>query len=201
MGCRHLAAALACLGLTAGCGGQSPSSPSASGSSSSATQSAVMSAVSQAMSQTALAGRTTTVDANTITLPCSGGGSMIITLSPLPQVPNEVFRSSSRLEFRDCRNQNVTMNGDPYLDMSIELSFSTPGGALSGNSTSTLRTTGGVRMNSNGVLGRAQFNCTTTVNITVVNGSTPQVSVSSTGTTTFEQPIGSTPVTRSCGPS
>ena len=201
MGCRHLVAALACVGLAAGCGGQSPSSPSSSQSSSSATQSAVMATVSQAMSQAALAGRTATVDANTITVPCSGGGSMVITISPLPQVPSDVFKSSSRLEFRDCRNQNVTMNGDPYLDLSMELSFSTPGGALSGNSTSTIRTTGGVKINNNGVLGRAQFNCTTTVSITVVNGSSPQVSVSSTGTTTFEQPIGSTPVTRPCGPS
>ncbi len=198
MGYRHLVAVVACVAFAAGCGGQSPSSPSSS--SSLATESAVMSAVSQAMSQAALAGRTT-VDTNTITMPCSGGGSMVITLSPLPLGPAEGLRSSSRVEFRDCRNQTVTINGDPYLDSSIELSFSTPGGALSGNSTSTIRTTGGLRIDSNGVMGRVQFNCTTTVNITLVNGSSPQVSVSSSGTTTFEQPLGSTPVTRPCGPS
>ena len=64
----------------------------------------------------------------------------------------------------------------------------------------TMRTTGGLRMNTNGVQGRVQFNCTTTVSISIVNGSSPQVSVSSSGTTTFEQPLGSTPVTRPCGP-
>ena len=197
MGSRHVIAVLVCLGL-AGCGGQSPSSPSSS--STLATESAVMSAVSQAMSQAALAGRTT-VDTNSITVPCSGGGSMVITLSPLPQGPTEGLRLSSRTEFRDCRNQAVTLNGDPYLESSMDLSFSSPGGALSGNSTSTMRTTGGMRVNNNGVQGRVQFNCTTTVTITLVNGSSPQVSASASGTMTFEQPLGSTPVTRPCGPS
>jgi hypothetical protein len=158
-----------------------------------------MSAMSQAMSQVALAGRTTGDAPNTFTVPCAGGGAMVMTMNPLPPQGN-VFRSSSRIEFRECRNQTVTINGDPYLDTSIDLSFSSPGGLVSGDSVSTMRTTGGLRINSNGVQGRVQFNCTTTVSISMVNGSSPQISVSSSGTMTFEQPIGSTPVVRACGP-
>jgi hypothetical protein len=199
MGCRNLCALLIGLSLAAGCG-NSPSSPSSVSSNSSvAAESAVMSAMAQAMSQTALAGRTIGDAPNTFTVPCAGGGSMVMTMNPLPQQGN-VFRSSSRIEFRDCKNQTVTINGDPYLDTSIELSFSSPAGGTSGDSVSTMRTTGGMRMNSNGVQGRVQFNCTTTVSISMVNGSSHQVSVSSTGTTTFEQPLGSTPVVRACGP-
>jgi hypothetical protein len=197
----NLCALLVGLSFAAGCGGQSPSSPSsATAASSLAAESAVMSAMSQAMSQTALFGRTAGETPNTFTLPCAGGGSMVMTMSPLPQQPGNVFRSSSRIEFRDCKNQTVTINGDPYLDTSIDLSFSSPGSGTSGDSVSTMRTTGGLRMNSNGVQGRVQFNCTTTVSISMVSGSSPQISVSSSGTTTFEQPLGSTPVTRPCGP-
>ena len=85
------------------------------------------------------------------------------------------------------------------MDTAIEFSFSTPPGGTGGDSVSTLRTTGGVRVD-NGVQGRVQFNCTTTVSISMANPSSPQVSVASSGTTTFEQPLGSTPVVRPCGP-
>jgi hypothetical protein len=50
------------------------------------------------------------------------------------------------------------------------------------------------------VQGRVQFNCTTTTTISMSNGSTPQFSMSASGTITFEQPLGSTPVVRPCGP-
>lgn len=194
MGRRNLCAVLVGLSLAAGCG-KSPSSPSSvPGPSSLAAESAVMSAMAQAMSQIALVGRTTGTIPNTFTYPCAGGGSMIMTISPMPQ-DGSISRASSRIEFHDCRNQTVTINGDPYLDTSMEISSSTPG-----DSVATLRTTGGLRVNSNGVQGRVQFNCTTTVSITMANGSSPQVSVSSSGTTTFEQPLGSTPVVRPCGP-
>ena len=197
---RTLCALLVCLSLAAGCG-ESPSSPSSVSSASSlAAESAVMSAMAQAMSQTALFGRTTGDTPNTFTMACPGGGSMVMTMSPLPQQPGNVLRTSSRIEFHDCRNQAVTINGDPYLDTSMEFSFSTPAGGT-GDSVSTMRTTGGMRVNSNGVQGRVQFNCTTTVSISMSSGSTPQISVSSSGTTTFEQPLGSTPVVRPCGPS
>ncbi len=82
----------------------------------------------------------------------------------------------------------------------MDVSFSGPAGGTGGDSVATMRTTGGMRINSNGVQGRVQFNCTTTVSISMSNGSSPQVSVSSSGTTTFEQPLGSTPVVRPCGP-
>ena len=124
---------------------------------------------------------------------------MVVTMSLLPQQGN-VTRSSSRIEFRDCKNQTVTINGDPYLETSIDLLLSALAGPTDGDSVSTMRTTGGMRINSNGVQGRVQFNCTTTVSISIVTGSPPKVSVSSSGTTTFEQPIGSTPVVRPCGP-
>jgi hypothetical protein len=199
MGYRNLCALVVGLSVAAGCG-KSPSSPSSlSGASSLASESAVMSAMAQAMSQVALVGRTTGDTPNSFTMPCAGGGSMVMTLSPLPQPQGSVLRSSSRIEFRDCKNQTVIINGDPYLETSIELSFSTPGSGT-GDSVSTLRTTGGLRINNNGVQGRVQFNCTTTVSISMANGSTPRVSVSSSGTTTFEQPLGSTPVVRPCGP-
>ena len=70
-----------------------------------------------------------------------------------------VYRSSSRIEFRDCKNQTVTLNGDPYLETSAEHSFPTPSGT-GGDSISTIRTTGGMRIDTGGVQGRVQFNCT-----------------------------------------
>lgn len=200
---RNLVVILASVSLAAGCGG-SPSSPSSgSGTSSLAAESAVMSAMSQAMRQLAIAAPTIGDGSVSVTMPCADGGSIVLTLSTLPPQQANVLRSSSRIEFRDCRNQGVALNGDPYLETSAEHSF--PGLAgTGGDSISTLRTTGGIRMDSGGVQGRVQFNCTTTVNIHSVDGSRsspPQVSATSTGTTTFEQPLGSTPVVRPCGPS
>ena len=200
MGYRDLCALLAGLSLAAGCGKSSSSPSPVSGTSSLAAESAVRSAMTQAMSQVAFVGSTTLNTPNTFTSPCAGGGSIVMTLNPLPQQQGNVFRSSSRIEFRDCTNQAVTINGDPYLDTSMDLSFSGLGGGTGGDSVATMRTTGGVRTNSNGVQGRVQFNCTTTVSISMANGSSPQISASSSGTTTFEQPIGSTPVVRPCGP-
>ena len=139
MGGRNLCALLVGLSFAAGCG-QSPSSPSSvPGPLSLAAESAVMSAMAQAMSQVALVGRTTGDTPNTFTSPCPGGGSMIMTISPMPQ-HGSISRSSSRIEFRDCRNQTVTINGDPYLDTSMEISSSTPGDWVA-----TMRTTGGWR--------------------------------------------------------
>jgi hypothetical protein len=200
MGCRNLCAFLVGLSFAAGCGKSSSSPSSVSGTSSVAAESAVRSAMTQAMSQVAFAGRTIGGTENTFTSPCAGGGSMVMTMSPMPQLQGNVFRSSSRIEFRDCTNQTVTINGDPYLETSIDLLFSTPADGTGGDSVSTMRTTGGVRISSNGVQGRVQFNCTTTVSISMANGSSPQISSSSSGTITFEQPLGSTPVVRPCGP-
>jgi hypothetical protein len=159
-----------------------------------------MSAMTQAMSQVALAGRTMGDTPNTFTVACAGGGSMVLTLNPLPPQQTNVFRSSSRIEYHDCKNQAVTINGDPYLESSMEVSFSAPGGGTDSDSISTMKTTGGLRISSDSGQGRVQFNCTTTVSIKTANGTAPQVSMSSSGTITFEQPIGSTPVARPCGP-
>ena|SRR6187402_887251 len=200
MGCRSLCALLVGLSLAAGCG-KSASSPSPiSGTSSLAAESAVRSAMTQAMSQVAFVASSTANAPNTFSSPCAGGGSIVMTMNPLPQQQGNVLRSSSRIEFRDCTNQAVTINGDPYLETSMDLTLATLGAGPSGDSMATMRTTGGVRINSNGVQGRVQFNCTTTVSISMANGSSPQISASSSGTTTFEQPIGSTPVVRPCGP-
>jgi len=196
---RNLFAILVSLSLAAGCGG-SPSSPSSgSVTSSLAAESAVMSAMTQAMSQLAIVGRTSSDTPSTFSMPCAGGGTIVITLSAtLPSQQTNVYRSASRTEFRDCKNQTVTLNGDPYLETSAEHSFPTPGGT-GGDSISTLQTTGGMRIDSGGVQGRVQLTCTMTVSVRSGNGS-PQVSSTSSGTITFEQPLGSPPVVRPCGP-
>ena len=198
MGRRSLFAILVSVSVAAGCGG-SPSAPSSnSGTSSLAAESAVMSAMAQAMGQIAIIGPSAGDPPNTLTMPCASGGSIVIIIDPLPPQEKTVLRSSSRIEFRDCKNQTSTLNGDPYLQTSAEHSFPTPAGT-GGDSISTLRTTGGLRFDNSGVQGRVQFNCTMTVNVRSVNGQT-QSSATWTGTTTFEQPLGSTPVVRPCGP-
>ena len=199
MATRCLSLVLASVSLSAGCGG-SPSSPSPSAApakSSLSAEFAVTSAMSQAMSQVALAAGTSTDAGNVFQMACAGGGTMVITFSTLPQLQQNLYRSSSRIEFHDCRNQTATLNGDPYLDSAAELSFSGLSGT--GDSVSTLQTTGGLRIDSSGVLGRVQINCTTTVSVHSGSGS-PQMSVTSSGTITYEQPLGSTPVVRPCGP-
>jgi hypothetical protein len=193
---RYLFAVLVGVSLAAACGG-SPSSPSSSSTNSNlAAQTVVMSAMAQAMSQITVVSPS---GDNTFTMPCPGGGTIVTTFSMAPPSQGNVYRSTSRTEFRDCKNQTVTLNGDPYLETTAEHSFSSTGGPV-GDSTSTLTMTGGMRMDGNGVRGRAQFNCTTIASVHVVNGA-PQFSFTSSGTITFEQPIGSTPVTRPCGPS
>ena len=188
------------LSLAAGCGG-SPSSPSSgSGTSNLAAESVVTSAMRQAMSQVALVAPTSGGAPNTFTMACAGGGSMVITVGMPAPSQNNIYRSSSRTEFRDCRNQSVTLNGDPYLETSAEHSFPTPSGP-GGDSISTLQTSGGIRIDNAGVLGRVRIDCTMIVTVRLVNGSSPQVSLTSSGTITFEQPLGSTPVVRPCGPS
>ena len=158
-----------------------------------------MSAMTQAMSQLAIVAPTGAGVPNTFTMPCPGGGSIVMTFTTTPPQPqSNVFRSTSRTEYQDCRNHTVTLNGDPYLETSSEHTFPSIGGPT-GESSSTLRTTGGMRIDSGGVRGRAQFDCTMTANVRFVNG-TPQVSFSSSGTITLEQPLGSTPVVRPCGP-
>lgn len=194
MACRKVYGVLISLSLAAGCGG-SPSSPSpASGTSSASVESAARSAMTQAMTQIAINGR---APGDPFTSLCDGGGSIVMTMTPLPQPQPNVFGASIRIEYRDCTRQTITINGDPYLESTMQSS-----GALGtgGPSVMTMQTTGGLRITSNGVQARVQFNCSTISTITVTAGSTPQVSISSSGTITLEQPLGSTPVVRPCGP-
>jgi hypothetical protein len=196
MGGRNLLGILVGLSLAAGCGG-SPSSPSSgSGASIQAAETAVMLAMSQATRQLALT-PPSGGPGGPYTMPCDGGGSMLITMGPFSPPQDNVFRTSSRIEFRDCRNQTVTINGDPYLETSGEFVLPALGGT---ESTSTSRMTGGMRFDNGGVQGRVRFDCTIVSRMRLVPGAPPEVSTTATGTTTFEQPLGSTPVVRPCGP-
>lgn len=193
---RNLLAILVGLSLAAGCG-ESPSSPSpGQGASLQSAETAVMSAMSQATRQVALT-QPGTGAPGPLTMPCDGGGSMVFIRAGFSPPQDNVFRTSSRIEFNDCRNQTVTINGDPYLEMSSEFVFPAPGGT---ESTSTSRMTGGMRTDNSGVQGRVRFDCTIVSRMRLVPGAPPEVTTSATGTTTYEQPLGSTPVVRPCGP-
>jgi len=94
----------------------------------------------------------------------------------------------------------VTINGDPYLSMASDYVLSPAGGGLPPSITATIRTTGGLRFDAGGVQGRAQYNCTPMMSMQLANdGTLPQPSITSTGTITWEQPLGTVTV-RSCGP-
>jgi hypothetical protein len=125
--------------------------------------------------------------------------------SPVPPADRttpSTFRTTSRMEPRDCRYGTTTVNGDPYIQMSSEhvTTGSLVAGTISG-STSTMRTTGGLRFETNGVQGRAKYDCTDVLTITypTTPGGSLQISRQSSGTVTWEQPLGS-PVVRPCGP-
>lgn len=198
MRCRNLLVVLVGLGLAAGCA-PSPTTPSSKSSTSSlVSASAATFALSQAVTQVALAGGAGAAMANTLTIPCASGGTIVMTLTPLQPPQANAFSMTSRLEFHECVNQTVALNGDPYLESAVDMLFSSPG-TTNGDATSTLRTTGGLRSSNNGVEGRVQMNCTTTASLHIVNG-VPQISsMTSTGTVTVEQPIGATPVEKPCG--
>jgi hypothetical protein len=105
------------------------------------------------------------------------------------------------MEYSDCRSQSVTINGDPYLMMTGEHAFTPP--AVSGGQpsmTATLRTSGGLRFDAGGTPGRAQYDCTQVLSMQFGGNGTPtQPSVTSTGTITWEQPLGTIRVLP-CGP-
>jgi hypothetical protein len=183
----------------AACGGN-PSAPSPAGAASVQTfvASAMTEAVAKAGSQLPL-----TREGNSITMACAGGGSIVTTFADsVVSASREQMIHSSRTEFRACKTGDVVMNGDPYLESTSEHRF--PAGSGGGTppgttTTSTMRTAGGITFTEKGVTGRMQMNCTMHITIQMV-GATPQSSVSSSGTITSEQPVGSTPVTRPCGP-
>lgn len=160
--------------------------------------SAVAGTVSLAVSQSAL-GQSGFMSSPTPTFsyPCRSGGS--ITSIFLPSVPTtEGFTASYRMEFNDCASQGVVMRGDPYLTTTME--FKGTPWLASSTVTMTMHTTGGMRMVSNGVEGRIQYDCTTSFS-GVAPGAQTIPPLTSSGTITLEKPTGSTPRVMSCGPS
>ena len=195
------------FGLTAGCGGSSPSGPSTvtppTAISPAAAQGIVGATLTEATGM--LVAATPGGLSNVLTRACPGGGSMTMTFTITtpgnttpPGLPGTVT-SSSRMEFSDCRSQTLTINGDPYLTMTGEHTF---GPLVDGVSsmTATNRTTGGLRFDAGGTQGRAQYDCTQTMSLQVGSNGTPAThTVISSGTITWEQPIG-TVMIRPCGP-
>jgi len=107
--------------------------------------------------------------------------------------------SSSRLEFADCRMQTVTMNGDPAILMDGVYTFgaATPTGSRSISATTHM--TGGVRFDTPSGAGRAKYDCTMSISMQIgSDGTTSQPSVTSSGTITWEQPLGTVSV-HACG--
>ena len=103
---------------------------------------------------------------------------------------------TGRIEFNNCQSQNVAIQGDPYLEMSGVFSMPVSGGATT-TASSSQHITGGLRFTSNGEQGRAQYDCAIAMTMQMSSGA-PQVSMTASGTITWEQPLGSTPVTHSC---
>ena len=188
--------------LAIGCGG-APSSPSAVSTTAATTtaQTAVSSAVTQALSQTAILAPTSGDVQNGLTIQCPEGGTMTLTFSAnLPPGPSGTISTTSRTEFSACRFMSVTINGDPYLQMASEHTLVISNGGPISSSTGTTHTTGGLRFESSGIQGRAQYDCTQTISIQYNGGNTPLVSFASSGSITWEQPLGSAPRSMPCGP-
>lgn len=193
---------LIALGLLAGCGGQGPSAPSPStpsGSGTSTPQSIVAAAVSQAAMNTAV---TVSPDglSRTFTFPCADGGSTSITFtSTTGTVQSGTFTSSSRIEFTECRDRTVTINGDPAILMEGAYTFGTATGGTPSSVTATTRMTGGLRFDAAGTSGRARYDCTMMMSMQIGSNGTPvQPTITSSGTITWEQPLGTVAV-RPCG--
>ena len=193
----RLSAILLGIAFAPGCGG-SPSEPSST--TTSATETFVIGAVTQAVSQAAIVAPGSDVP-NTITFPCPDGGSITSTHhGTLPPNLDSTIATSSRTEFNDCKSQNVIVRGDPYLLTTGEHTFGPIVDGRVSSAHATMRTTGGLRFETNGTLGRAQYNCTMAIAIQFANSGPPQVSVTPTGEIEWEQPLG-TPVRRvACGP-
>ena len=135
----------------------------------------------------------------TISFPCADGGSMSMTFdNPTGFVTSGPITTSSRIEFTDCRNQTVTINGDPAILMAGTYTFGTASGNTPSSMTSTTRMTGGLRLDGQAASGRARYDCTTTMSMQMSStGPVTQPTVTSSGTITWEQPLGT--VVMPCG--
>jgi hypothetical protein len=202
MRARRLHAPLILAGLAAGCGGSSPSAPSTvmppANVSPAATQGIVGAMLTQATS--VLVSAAPDGLSRAITYTCPGGGSMTITINvTTPAGPPGAVTTSTRTEFSDCRSQTVTINGDPYLTSAAEHVFVRGADGVASSMTSTIRMTGGVRFNADATQGRARYDCTQVMSLQLVNGTPSQPSITSSGTITWEQPLGTVTV-HPCGP-
>lgn len=196
--------------ITAGCG-SAPTQPTSSTSQSSGNAAGAEAAIAFVMSQAFAQPLTPIFSENgvlVITTPCPNGGDIKRTIKyappPLRRDEPLTLSSTSEVQHRDCNYGGVIVNGDPSVILSSEYSSTalldrTAGASLT--STSVTRTTGGMRHDMHGVLGRAVFDCTLTSTITYppTLGDAPQISFVSTGTITTESPLGNR-VVRSCGP-
>ena len=122
-----------------------------------------------------------------------------MTFTPTAAVLSGTFTSSWRIEYLECRVQTVTINGDPAMLMDGAYTFDrTTGNALS-SMTATTRMTGGLRFDTAGTPGRARFDCTLKISMQIGSDGTPaQPTLTSSGTMTWEQPLGTVAV-HPCG--
>lgn len=189
--------------LLAACGGHGPSTPSTlpstqPGSGTSAMQTIVGATVNQAAMNTAM---TVSPDglSRTTTFPCPDGGSMSMTFSSTGPATSGTFTTSSRMEFNACRSQSVTINGDPALLMDGTSTITTGTGATPSSVSMTTHMTGGLRFDGPGASGRSRYDCTMTMAFQIgSDGKATQPTMTSTGTITWEQPLG-TVFVRPCG--
>src|SRR5262245_53010791 len=200
MRAQGIGAPLIAAALTAGCGGSSPSAPSTASPPANISPAVTQGIVGATLTQATSALLNPMPVGSSTTITCPGGGSMTVTTNvTLPSGPAAILTTSTRTEFNDCRSQTVTMNGDPYLTMAGEHVFVRGADGLTTGVTTTLHMTGGVRFDAGGTQGHARYDCTEVMSLQLVNGAPSQPSISSSGTITWEQPLGSVTV-RPCGP-
>lgn len=193
-------APLILAGLAAGCGGSTPSTPSTVTPPTSVGPAATQGIVAATLTQAASAVVTAAPDGSkVITYPCPSGGSMTMTINvTTPAGLTGTLTSSTRTDFNDCRSQTVTMTGDPYLMIAGEHVFVRGADGVLSSVTGTIRITGGLRVDDGGTQGRARYDCTQVMSVQIVNGTPSQPSITSSGTITWEQPLGTVTV-RPCG--
>lgn len=123
---------------------------------------------------------------------------MSMTFNPTGPAASGTLTSSSRMEFSNCRNQTVTINGDPAIMMDGTYTFASTGDTPS-TMTAVTRMTGGLRFDAAGTAGRARYDCTMSMSMQFSDGTPMRPTITATGTITWEQPLGTVSV-RSCGP-